>query len=152
MHRFFLAILFISLSFAAWAPQRPNFTGTWKIDAERSRIDAVPALKNTVLKIDQQDSKVVVTTMNGDRKPDTFELPTDGAEQKVTIDNQPATARASWDDERLVLTITRETPTGPVTETRSAKLSDTGKTMSTIYILKDNTGEKRGYGFYVKQP
>ena len=152
MHRFCLAILFILLNFAAWALQRPNFTGTWKIDAERSRIDAVPTLKNSVLKIDQQDTKVVVTTLNGDRKPDTFELPTDGAEQKVTIDNQPATARASWDDERLLLTITRETPTGPVTETRSAKLSDTGKTMSTIYILKDNTGEKRGYGFYVKQP
>lgn len=152
MHRLYLAILFISLSFAAWSSQRPNFTGTWKIDAERSRIADVPAVKNTVLKIDQQDTKVVFTTTNGDRKPDTFELPIDRTPQKVTIDNQPATASASWDDERLVLTITRETPAGPVTETRSAKLSDTGKTMSTIYTLKDNTGEKRGYGFYVKQP
>ena len=152
MHWFFVAILFISLSFPAWPSQRPNFTGTWKIDADRSRIADVPAVKNTVLKIDQQDGKIIVTTTNGDRKPDTFELPTDGAEQKITIDNQPGTARASWDDERLVIAITRGTPAGPVTETRSAKLSDTGKTMSTIYTLKDNTGEKRGYGFYVKQP
>ena len=152
MHRLSLAILFIPLSLAAGASPRPNFTGTWKIDAERSRIDAVPALKNTVLKIDQQENKIVVTTLNGDRKADTFELPTDGAAQKITLENQPATASAAWDEERLVLTITRETPAGPVTEIRIAKLSDTGKTLSTIYTLKDSAGEKRGYGFYVKQP
>ncbi len=152
MRPIYLAIIFICLNFAAWPAERPDFTGTWKIDAERSRIADVPAVKNTVLKIEQQDARIILTITNGDRKPDTFELPTNGAGQKVTIDNQPATASASWDDERLVFTLTRETPAGPVTERRSAKLSDTGKTMSTIYTLKDNSGEKRGYGFYVKQP
>ncbi len=151
MRPLFLCIPLICLSFSAWCASRPNFTGTWKIDADRSRIDAVPDLKDTVVKIDQQESKVVLTTLNDGRQAYTFELPTDGTPQQGTVDNQPATATAEWNEDRLVITMTRETPAGPVTETRSAKLSDTGKTMSTIYTLKDSSGEKRGYGFYVKQ-
>lgn len=151
MRPLFLSIPLIILGFSALSAPRPNFTGTWKIDEARSRIDAVPALKDTVVKIDQQESKIVLTTLNGDHQAYTFELPTDGTPQKGTIDNQPATASAEWNEDRLVITVTREAPGGPVTEIRSAKLSDTGKTMSTIYTLKDSSGEKRGYGFYVRQ-
>jgi hypothetical protein len=146
-----LAILTVVLAFTGQAFEKPNFTGTWKLDPLRSRIESVPQAKNTVLKIEQQEPKIKITLSDGKTAGDTFELTTDGAEQKVTVDGQPATASAAWDDDRLVLTVARDTPGGPVTEVRRAKLGDRGAIMTTVLSIKDKDGEKTGFGFYVKE-
>ncbi len=56
-----------------------------------------------------------------------------------------------YEDGRLVLTLIRETPDGPLTEVRRAKVGDKGRMMTTIVSVEGKDGSKTGYGFYWKE-
>ncbi len=145
------ALLLIALG-SAWAAANPDFSGTWKLDPERSRAESATEPKNLVLEIEQQGPKITLTYIDHKgEKGDTMTLATDGTAQNVTIDGEPATATARWDDQHLVIEWTRNTPQGQVRETRRMKLGDTGKMMTGIYTVKDKEGERTAYGFYVKE-
>ena len=54
--------LFLAFSLLAIAAaQKPNLSGTWKLDPLRSRFDAIPAPKSGVLKIEHQEPKLHLT-------------------------------------------------------------------------------------------
>ncbi len=65
--------------------QQPEFNGTWRLDADRSRLDDVKTPKVSLLKIEQHDPKVKFTITTGERKKevtDTFELTPDGTVER----------------------------------------------------------------------
>jgi hypothetical protein len=146
-----------ALATGALAQKKPDFSGTWKLDP-RSRLDDVPSLKSTVIKIEQLDPKIhfqITTVRVSGETSETFDLTTDGVERKQTTGGQPCVASAQWDPWKgteLVLTIKCDTPQGTVVSTRQAKLGENGSFMTTTLTVKDKTGEKKGYGFYVKEP
>jgi hypothetical protein len=150
-----LAIGFLSLG--ALAQTKPDFSGTWKLDLLRSRFGQIPEPKETVLKIEQQDPKLVITITNrgeGGETTETLDLTTDNAVHQETIGGQPATATAQWDQwtgKRLVWKVTQDTPDGPVVTTRRVKLGEKGKILTTVLSIKDKSGERKAYEFYVKQ-
>ena len=137
------------------AAEKPNLSGTWKLDPLRSRFDKIPAPKSGVLKIEHQEPKIHISVEMASKKGEStqsLDLTTDGAEQKVTIDGQPATADAYWEDDRhLVVEVKHDTPSGQQVETRRMNLGDKGKMLTTVLSLKDPSGLKSAYGFYVKE-
>jgi hypothetical protein len=81
-----------------------------------------------------------------------LDLTTDGTEQKVTIGGEAAVADAYWEDDRhLVVEVKRDTTGGRQVESRRMNLGEKGKMLTTIFSLKDPSGQKNAYGFYVKE-
>ncbi|MGA2329626.1 MAG: hypothetical protein ABSH05_25505 [Bryobacteraceae bacterium] len=142
----------------ALAQKKPDFSGTWKLDLLRSRLDDVPGLKSSVIKIEHHEPKIhieITTVTHQGETSEAFDLTTDGVESKQTIGGQPCAASAQWDSwsgNRLVLTVKCQPPEGAVVTTRRMKLGDKDRMMTTVLTVKDKTGEKKGYGFYVKEP
>jgi hypothetical protein len=140
---------------ALGADGKPNLSGTWKLDPLRSRFDTIPAPKSGILKIEHQEPKIHISvdmaTRHGENT-ETLDLTTDGSAQKLTIDGRPATADAYWEDERhLVVEVRRDTPAGQEVETRRMHVDEKGKMLTTVLTLKDTSGQKNAYGFYVKE-
>lgn len=138
--------------------KKPDFSGTWKLDLLRSRLDNIPDLKGSVIKIEHHEPKIhiEITTVTGQGETsEAFDLATDGVEGKQTIGGQPCAASVQWDvwsGSRLVLTVKCGPPEGMVVTTRRMTLGDKGRMLTTVLTVKDKTGEKKGYGFYIKQP
>jgi hypothetical protein len=154
IHSVLLAILAFAPA-GMWADEKPNLSGTWKLDMQRSRFDTIAAPKSGVLKIDHQEPKIHIAvdmaTKHGNSM-ETLDLTTDGAEQKVTVDGQTATASAYWEDgQHLVIQVSRDMANGKEVETRRMHIGDKGKMLTTVLTLQDPAGQKSAYGFYVKE-
>jgi hypothetical protein len=150
-----LVALFAIFSTGIRAAEKPNLSGTWKLDPLRSRFDAIPAPKSGLLKIEHQEPKIHISVeMAGKTGASTqdLDLITDGTEQKVTIGGQSALADAYWEDDRhLVVEVKRDMTGGKQVETRRMNLGDKGKMLTTVLSVKDPSGQKSAYGFYVKE-
>jgi hypothetical protein len=137
------------------ANEKPNLSGNWKLDPQRSRFDTIATPKSGLLKIDHQEPKIHISvnmaTKHGDQE-ETLDLTTDGVEQQVTLAGKPATAAAYWEDDgHLVVQVSRDAPAGREVETRRMHIGDKGKMLTTVLTVKDSAGQKSAYGFYVKE-
>lgn len=148
----------VVLATATPAQTKPDFSGTWTLDLLRSRLDQISPPKSSVIKIEHHEPKIhieIATVTHSGTTTEAFDLTTDGAESRQTIGGQPCTASVKWggwDGKRLLLAIQCESPEGTVVTTRRIKLGEKGRIMTTIETVKDKTGLKTAYGFYVKQP
>ena len=153
--RILIATLAVAELLAA-AP-KPDFSGTWKLDPQRSRYNAkVPAPKSVTLAVEHRDPRLRIdmttVTANGSQNY-SFELTTDGTEVTKTIDGQPVTAQVRWGDidgTRLVLTIKQSLPSGTMETSRTLRLGDKGKILTTVLIINDSGGQRKANEFYTK--
>lgn len=139
------------------AAPKPDFSGAWHLDPLRSRFNAkVPAPKSGTLMIEHRgpNLRIDLTTVTAKGPQNcSFELTTDGAEVRKTIDGQPYTATARWGDldgTRLVLTIKQETPSGTMETSRVMRLGDKGRILTTVLTIKDSSGPRNANEFYTK--
>lgn len=89
------------------APQRPNFSGTWKLNLNESDLGPLPAPKQMTLRITHNDPDLNVTTMitggpQGDLNYDA-KYYTDGKETTNRLAGHDARCTAAWDGAALVL-------------------------------------------------
>ena len=157
MRRFFFAAASLALLvLPAWGQAKPDFTGTWKLDPLRSRLDKVPHPKELVLAIahKEPDLRVTVTRVTDDgESSETFDVPTDGTARQFTLAGHPSTVAAHWEPGRadhLVLE-TRSGANGELVTTRVMRLGDKGRMLSTVLTVRDAAGEKKAYEFFLKQ-
>jgi hypothetical protein len=140
---------------ATRAADKPNLSGTWRLDPLRSRFESMPAPKSGVLKIEHQEPKIHISAEMANKHGDSAEsldLTTDGTEQKVTVGGQAGTADAYWeDDKHLVVEVKRDMAGGQHVETQRLHVDDKGKLLTTVLSVKDPAGQKSAYGFYVKE-
>jgi len=87
------------------AQGRPDFTGTWKLRTSRPRYSEIWTIKQTDRDIGIRMD--IVDDQLGDRRLD-FKASLDGAERKQTVIGTPASVRASWDGDVLVVEIKRQ--------------------------------------------
>jgi hypothetical protein len=150
--RYTYALIFLA-SICVWGQNKPNYSGTWKLDPLRSRSEAVKQPKELVLKIQHNEPDLrleISRETDGGEQTDVVQLKTDG--NPVAAGDSTASAHwDQWNPERLVLRIERRTPTGPVTLSREIRLGEKGKTLTTILTAKEGSGEKKAYEFYVKE-
>jgi hypothetical protein len=137
-----------------WAQEKPNYSGTWKLDPLRSRSEAVKQPKEMVLKIQHAEPNLrieIVRDTDKGGKTEILELKTDGN----AVQAEDATVSAAWDPwkpQHLLLTIERRTPSGPVSLMREIRMGDKGNVLTTILTAKNGTdAEKKAYEFYVKE-
>ena len=172
MKRYLLLLTTIAFAATSWAQEKPNFSGTWKLDTLRSRFEKDRTPKSRVMKIDHQESTVRITLSEENESgqiDETYNLAlnaTEGQEaaQLTTAstaaaasgsaqDTQKASARWNeWNDGRLVFELTRDTPKGPVTYSRLMRLGEKGGMLTTVLTVRGSAGEHKGYEFFFKQP
>ena len=105
-----LRILFVSLVLAtgtaAAAGEKPDFSGTWVFNAQKSRLQVPARLESAVFTIDHREpvfrfSRVFVVRDREDSL--SYELTTDGLEKVEKQSDRTITSRLYWDGEVLVL-------------------------------------------------
>ncbi len=145
-----------SLTIVSLAQTKPNFSGEWKLDTMRSRLDPKADWKSATMKIDHAEPKIKID-MDADtghgRRQYTLDLQTDGTESQQTIDGNSCKTIAHWGTrtgERLQIDTTCAAGSGTIVTSREMKLGSKGKILTTILSIKDGKTQKRSYEFYTK--
>ena len=85
---------------------RPNFTGIWQVNLEKSTLRGKP-VKQLLMKIEHDEPRVVqgilVSYVNGDDESLTFAFETTGKENKNTLGRATARTKAHWEGAELVI-------------------------------------------------
>src|SRR5262245_29028743 len=127
---FWLMVLLITALFVN-AESRPNFSGTWKQNMEKSPTKT--SLKSYVNKIELQDTSLtVVVTMAGDRGENTYTRSyTIGKEQKSQDrEGDQFTTNVRWEGNTLVFETVEKEHDATLTSKEVWTLSDGGKTLT----------------------
>lgn len=116
--------------FAAAQTKQPNLTGTWKMNAEKSKFEQGGPSEITI-KFDHKDASLseslILATPNGDRTVDT-KYTTDGKESTQEVMGTQGQTSAKWEGETL--TIDWKVEGGSFT--RKISVAADGKTMTMV--------------------
>lgn len=96
-----LAVLAFS---AAAAP--PNFSGHWKLNAQKSKLDDPYNGMQEERTIEQKDPELTVSAkgvIDGEDEETTIKYRTDGTETRNMIDGDPLFTKTHWDGDALIL-------------------------------------------------
>lgn len=150
-----LCAVAIVLTIASFAqkPDKPDFSGTWQLDVQRTRFGAVAQPHSLVIQIEHHEPQVRILTVAVNDKGEEREmldLTTNGKQHALTLDGKACTANAHWhwwSGKRLVVEVNR--PGSYVS--RRFTLGANGKILTTILTVKDGSGEKTAYEFFFRQ-
>ena len=124
--------LTLLLATAAVAQARPDFTGTWKQNMEKSPTKS-SWLKSYVNKIELQDTSLkVVVTMVGDRGENIYTRTYTIGKEETSQDREgdQFTTTVKWEGNKLVLDTVEKERDGTLTSKEIWTLSDDGKTLT----------------------
>jgi len=155
-------IIVICCSLIAVAAPKPDFSGTWVMDKDRS-FSNPPGLEQTLIVVQKDDQIKVegkLKTQQGEQPIN--ELYTlDGKEAEFTPPGaQPGAKgkrKAAWlsDGRHIVIedVVTSESPNGPVTRktTRKWTLSPDGSTLTIDYYIDDQRGSFESKRVFAKK-
>jgi hypothetical protein len=118
--------LFVVLIAAGAETGKPDFTGTWKLNLEKSTVEATPEV---TLTIRHAEPEFVAIQEAGGEKIE-FKLAIDGKEHKTTLpDGNEATAVLRWDGNAILSELTIPTGGGTLIFKDRITLADGGKQM-----------------------
>ena len=124
--------LFVTILSAA---DHPNFSGTWKMDGERSDFGQVPKPASFIRKVEHEDPKIhVVTTFatpDGEAVTD-VRYTTDGKENLNTVRGGDWTSTMVWDGTSLDLTSKRTLNGAEVSTKERWTLTSKGKVLTVV--------------------
>src|SRR5690349_790991 len=88
---------------------KPNFSGDWSLNIDKSNLGPMPPPTSMTRKVDHADpamsfTEAVVGSPQGDQTV-TFKMTTDGKEATNQMMGNPAKTKASWDGNTLVIDI-----------------------------------------------
>jgi hypothetical protein len=111
-----LAVFVLAGITGAHAQDKPNFSGTWKMNLEKSKLSdgsSISYYSEFIQEIDHQEPKLRITERikeaggGGDRTV-IWNLNTDGKEYDTKVVEAAAKISASWDGDRLITHIAAE--------------------------------------------
>lgn len=118
----------------AMAADKPNFSGEWSLDLDKSNLGPMPAPESMTRKIDHTDPDMTMTqsTVGGPQGDQTmtFKYSTDGKETSNDVMGTPAKTVASWDGSALVIKMSVNAGGNDISVTDRVTLSDDGKVMT----------------------
>jgi hypothetical protein len=141
-----LSLALVGAAFLA-AQTKPNFTGTWKINLERSDFGPFPKpAEGWTIKMDQRG--VEVWTMPATTPEKKHVIYTDGRKSEVESDEiGHMTITATWDESVLVIT----SKYGETKQTERWALSKDGKVWTSSRHIESPPGEGDLKHIYEKQ-
>ncbi|MBE0660777.1 MAG: hypothetical protein IH602_23995 [Bryobacteraceae bacterium] len=148
----------LALTVAAIAADKPDFTGTWKIDAAKSDFGQMPAPEKMERVIDHKDPSIKIkttqSTPNGDRTMDT-EYTLDGKEQKQETPRGAVMYTPKWEGNVVVIdskrTMNVQGQQVEITGVERWSLSEDGKTMTVDSKMVAPMGELTMKAVFAKQ-
>lgn len=159
--RVICSLLFLALSLSATAATKPDFSGTWVLDKDRSFSNPA-GLEQTMMVAQTGDQIKVESKVKTQQGEQTIneDYSLDGKETDFT---PPATQpgakgkrKSSWlaDGKHIIVedVVTADSPKGPVTRrvTRKWSLSPDGGTLTVDYYFDDQRGSFEGKRVFVK--
>ncbi len=145
--RTLLKAVFAITAFAtlALAADKPNFSGDWSLDADKSNFGPMPAPASMTRKVDHTDPAMNVTeiTTGGPQGDQTIKMiySTDGKETTNEMMGTPVKATANWDGGALTIKMAANFGGTDITITDKWTLSDDGKTLTDLRHLALPQGE-----------
>ncbi len=126
------AILAAAAFLAAAAPAKPDFSGAWVVNPQKSQLADWAKYDSTTITIEHKEPKLRfhrVSVKAGKTDESSYELTTDGVEKVEKDGGMTVTSRLSWEGEVLVLQNRMVLPDGrEATNTVRYTLKDGGKT------------------------
>ena len=130
-----LLLLWLS-SLLVFAQTKPNFTGEWKMNPEKSDWGKIPPPASLVRKVDHKDPNMhLVTTVKTEQGEVTTDVKytTDGKETTNEVRGAKITGAMKWDGPKLVLDAVRPVGNGAEVKTHEYwTLSEDGKTWTSV--------------------
>lgn len=139
-----LALITLATSSLSFAQEKPNFTGNWKMNADKSDFGPIPKPKKFERIIAQKDNEVFSkTTQGGDQGERTTELKykVDGSESVNKLNNQDVKAVASWEGANLVVRSKREIQGMEISQVETWALSPDGKIITVTNAIDTPQGK-----------
>lgn len=129
---------------AVTAADKPNFSGDWKLNIEKSTFGPMPAPTSQVMTIEHKDPEVVSTTKQDGAEGEstiTVKYKTDGTETANEIRGAQAKTVGKWEGDALVVTTKLDFQGMDITLANSMKLATDGKTMNAVSKITTPQGE-----------
>lgn len=142
-----LAVVIVVAAALAYAGNKPNFSGEWKLDLAKSDLGGAP-IDNLVVRVEHRDPVLTYTvkgSASGEQFEETESITTDG---KPGRDSLGATLVAHWDGDWLVLEAT-DADGKPLYVSRVTLAAD-GKTMTRLFEFKTPENHQKRHEIYEK--
>jgi hypothetical protein len=144
--KFFSAMFAVAvLATLAIAADKPNFSGEWALDLDKSNFGPMGGPASMTRKIDHTDPDLNVTqTSTGGPQGDqtvSLKYSTDGKETTNQLMGTPAKTTASWDGGALVIKMSIDAGGTEILLTQRVTLSDDGKVMTDASHIVTPQGE-----------
>jgi hypothetical protein len=148
LRKLFLLSAAVLGAVALSAASKPDFSGTWKLNVEKSDLAGAP-ITAVVVQIQHKDPDFKFTakaTVDGQDYDEGEALTTDG---KPVPDSHGGTVKAHWDGDALVME--GASPDGNSGYTSRMTLSADGKTTTRDYVPTGDQDQKPRHEIYDKQ-
>jgi hypothetical protein len=128
----------------ATAADKPNFSGSWKMDPDKSTFGPIPPPTSMSRKIDHNDPALNFVEERSAAQGDqtlTFKYTTDGKETTNELMGNPVKGTANWDGAALVIAMKADFGGNEIKLTDKWTLSDDGKTLTDAQHIVAPQGE-----------
>ncbi|HZS06833.1 MAG TPA: hypothetical protein VFD58_18500 [Blastocatellia bacterium] len=137
----FAIVLSLAIVSLAGTQTKPNLSGLWKMNPQKSNFGPNGGPDGITIKFDQKDSELSETltiSAGGNERAIDVKYTTDGKEGEAQIGGDGAKTTAKWDGDALVI----EWKNGERVFRRKFTLSGDGKTMTIAVHHVDPNGER----------
>lgn len=137
-----VAALALTVTGQAWA--KPNFTGSWKLNAGKSNFGPMPGPEKMERKIAHDDPSLKITTTQvGPQGEVTSDLTykTDGSESVNKMRGAEVKAVAKWEGNALTVASKREVQGMEITQNENWTLSEDGKVLTIVNKINTPQGD-----------
>jgi hypothetical protein len=137
-----LAVLFAATGATAYA--KPNFSGEWKLDADKSNFGPMPPPDRFNLSVKHSDPDLEITTdqagPQGEDKS-TAKYKTDGSESVNSMRGTDVKSKAGWDGDKLKIASKLDFGGTEITLDQTWELSGDGNTLTNTLKINSPQGE-----------
>lgn len=145
MHRRVLLAAFLVLASAAFAADRPNFSGEWKINTAKSDFGPMPSpptkMVRTVKHEEPNMSVVTVQEVNGQERTTNVAYTTDGKPATNKVRDQEVKSVTTWDGNALVIKYSLDLQGNALSFTERWTLAEDGKTYTVNSTINAPQGD-----------
>jgi hypothetical protein len=124
----------------AMAADKPDFSGNWKLDADKSTFGPMPPPSSLVAKIDHKDPDLSIETTQNDQVQ-TAKYSTDGKETTNSMMGNDMKSKAVWEGKTLIVNSSLDAGGAAVKLVSKYSLSDDGKILTQVLSISSPGGD-----------